>query len=302
MRSLNGLVLSLVLALAGAALWFALSRIYDTWLLVILAALVGGLAGYGMALGTKAKGGAAHGLLAALTCLVACLAAKGAIAWCRAADFVDQYATVTEEDAYDHLVDQTYRALVDEGVLHGDETSYPLAVYDTASEQWRAMTHDERQEYIAAVQLQWQNTDGAITGVASAAAFLFSWGLLDIFCVGSAVATAFKIGSKQLAESDEEIPAWALGPGRALTATPQSAASLNSTPLAPLATPVASPTAAGKPRLSGTTPPADAAPASATDSFWTRLGSEPPARDTPSLRRTPKPAHDSGEQARSEAA
>jgi len=318
MRTLSGFTLSLILALLGAALWVGISRVYDAWALVILACVVGGLAGYGMGVGSKMKGGAAHGLLAAVVCLIACLSAKGAIAWFRASEYVHENIVVSEEDAYDLLVEQHYAALTGGDDSYEDEDAYESAVV-AANDQWNSMNRREKAAHIAAVQAEWNASESALTGATSIIAFLFSWRLIDIICVCSALGTAFKIGSHH-AITDEEVPAWAQGPGKALN-TPQSAAMAanmdaaaraSAAPgspaggplMAPLPTQKTAPTLAKRP--AGAPAPAVADPASSTaasDSFWTRLGSEPAARETPSLRRAPKPTtSDANDTPRAEAA
>lgn len=308
MRTLSGFTLSLILALLGAALWVGISRVYDAWLLVALACLVGGLAGYGMGVGSKLKGGPSHGLLAAVVCLIACLSAKATIAYFHATDDVTQHATLTDDDAYDILVEQNYDALLQSDPAYDQDAAYQAAVA-AANDQWNSMSPREHDEFLAALQSQWTSGEDAVTGAASVLAFLFSWRLLDIICFCSALGTAFKIGSHH-AITDDEVPAWAQGPGKALN-TPQStamaatmdaAARASAAPgapagplTAPLPTPKAVPTLAKRPTgapATGPTAVSAADPASSTaasDSFWTRLGSEPPAREAPSLRRTPKP-------------
>lgn len=270
MRALQGMILSLLLGLVGAALWVGLSRVYDLWLLVTCALLIGPLVGLGMAMGTKVRGGTGLGLTSAFICLLCCLTAKGAIAYFRASDFVSEQAVVADEDVYDVLCQETYYSLVDEGVLTGNEQTYPLAVYDAASAQWRSMSEAQRDAYRASVSTEWGRNQGAATGVVSILAFFLGWGILDIFCVCSAIGTAYKIGSHQ---SDQELE-----PGLKHIDLP--------TPAQAPIPPIADPSITRRPIHAATATPQ----VSASDSFWTRLGSEPPARDTPSMRRTPAPA------------
>lgn len=313
MRTLTGLALSLILALLGAALWVGASRLLDIRLFVLLACVVGGLAGYGMALGSKAKGGLPHALLAALVCLTACLAAKGTIAWFRANQNIHEELVVSEEDAYDLLVEQHYAAITGGDDSYEDEHAYESAVM-AASDQWRSMSRRERTAHVAAVQAEWDAGKSLFGSASLTREFLLSWRIIDIICVCSALGTAFKIGSHRVI-TDDEVPAWAQGPGKALN-TPQSAAMAanmeaaaraNAAP-GPAFVPqtqastaglvgannlrAVPPTQPGSAGVVGAIGPRNGAPttdsAPPADSFWTRLGSEP-TRETPSLRRTPKP-------------
>lgn len=296
MRALNGFVLSVVLGVVGAGLWVGLSRVYDTWLLGACACVVGALVGSGMAQGSRRAGGGGQGFLAALVCLGCCLGAKGGIAWCRATDFMEEHETLTDEDVYDSLCSQTYGGMVEQGTLTGDETEYPDEVYDAAAATWRGMSGEEREDYRAFVVGQWRANEGALTGAASAMAFMMSWTMLDICAITSGCITAWRLGGKR-GQDEQEIPEWALGPGRALTATPASAAALAG-PM--VGGSMLAPAVGGGAKAGKVAGESEGGGTSAGDSFWTRLGSEPPARQTPSLRREPREA--GGEEARSRAA
>ncbi|MCA9287257.1 MAG: hypothetical protein KDA05_01655 [Phycisphaerales bacterium] len=276
MRAMNGLVLSVVLGLVGAGVWIAFSRLLDIRFLVVLAFGVGALAGVGMALGTRYKGGVGLGVLTGVVCVLCCFVAKGTIAYFRAHEFLHDGATVSDAEAYDALCQDIYWSLVDEGVLHGDEETIPLAVFEDASAQWQAMSFDEQEAYKANLAGTWEDLDGTATGIVSTIAFLFSWSWLDIVCVFSATGMAYRFGSVMRHEESDEVPQWATGDASTLMAKPGAppASVVNTAPAGTLGTPEAAP------RVEG------------ADSFWTRLGAEPPVSNTPSMKRTPKAAAD----------
>ncbi|MEZ6233552.1 MAG: hypothetical protein R3B68_05125 [Phycisphaerales bacterium] len=272
MRAMNGFLLSLLLGLVGAGVWIAFSRLIDARILVVLAFGVGALAGVGMALGTRYKGGVGLGVLTGVVCVLCCFVAKGTIAYFRAHEFLHDGATVSDAEAYDALCQDIYWSLVDEGVLMGDEESMPLAVLDDASQQWQAMTYDEQEAYKANLAGSWEDPDGTATGIVSTIAFLFSWSWLDIVCVVSATGMAYRFGSVIRLEESDDIPQWATGDASTLMAKPGAppASVVNTAPVGTLGTPEAAPKVEG------------------ADSFWTRLGAEPPASSTPGMKRTPK--------------
>lgn len=287
MRTFNGFALSLALSMIGVAVWIGLAMAIDTRLWVILACAIGGLAGYGMGMGTKAAGGPGHGVLAAVVCVIACFTATGVIGYLHADRMMHEEMTVTDDDAYDHLCYTTYNAWLEDGLAEWDEDGdYPAEVYESADEQWAAMTQADREDYKAAVAAEWNDTidAGTMTGVVGAAAFIWQWfGLLPIICLCSAIGTAYKVGSFKKDTGDEAIPAWALG---------QPAGT--STTVAAPAGPATAPGTALTPAPAALRPAAQAAPVGepqdAASSFWNKLGSDAPARTTPSLKRTPKPA------------
>lgn len=288
MRTLSGFGLSIALALLGAAVWVGLSMAIDTRLWVILACALGGLAGYGMGIGTKAAGGAGHGVLAGLACLIGCFTATGVIGYLRADQFVQDEMAITDDIAYENLCSTTYQAWLEDGLIEWDDSEdYPAEVYQSADEQWAAMSDSDREQYKAGLAAEWTGGLGedTMTGVIGAAAFIWQWfGILPIICLCSGIGTAFKIGSYTKDEAQDEIPAWALG---APAAAPSQAGAEPAPGVpAPASPPIARPTPGAAPQA------AIGQPEDAAASFWNKLGSDAPARSTPSLKRAPKAAPD----------
>lgn len=230
---LRGTLFSFIGAMLGAVLWGGIAYLTD-WSFGILAWALGGMAGYGMALGHEDNDGTLAGIIAACMSLVGIVAAKiliiilviGAIVGeavneFDAAENLDPLAELRDEVATE-LADQKLRAKgldPEEVTLEQWDESYNLATADVKNLDEAALNtklaeiekaHEAAkaaEEKAAAEQLAANPppfaTDEEDSGSGAgffALLLLLMFRPLEILFVIAAVGTAYKVGSGQMTD------------------------------------------------------------------------------------------------------
>jgi hypothetical protein len=195
----KGLAVSVVCGGIGAVAWAGLT--YATgWQLGLVAVVVGGAAGFGMAHGSGGRGGAQAGLLAALVALVAILAGNFAAAQVMVHKHLSD-SGITEEGAINAIAQEIYHDMMAvgetfEGAERDAETGWPVIVSYRARMRWEGMSEESRREFLAAKAAGFRQDMEEAAPLAGLAAFLvmtLHWKSLAIIALG--VVTAFRIGS-----------------------------------------------------------------------------------------------------------
>jgi hypothetical protein len=193
----RGLGVSVLAAAVGAGAWVGLYAATG-WSVGVLAIVIGGLAGWGMAAGNRGRGGAAAGVLAAVVVLVGVCAARVGVAQLWAAEMLSEDMAVTEEDAEMAFAPEIYAQFEADEIEMSepeDDAEYPPEVMAAAARRWRLMGDLEREEFIAALQAQRQQEAATAEPMLMGLAFVFSFGIGGLVCLGLGMSTAYKIGS-----------------------------------------------------------------------------------------------------------
>lgn len=186
---------SLLGAAAGGAGWAAISLATDLRL-GFLAIVVGGLAGFGMGMGTKARGGMGAGVLAAIAAAFGILGSRYAVNHFGVQAMLRDGSAVTDDIAVMEVASDIYSEWSASGysMEGGSDSEYPPAVMDEANRRWARLTPDQQRQYTAALAVHYAKQGQDYAGTMTAIAFLIDFGLFGFMWVGFGVATAFKIG------------------------------------------------------------------------------------------------------------
>jgi phosphate/sulfate permease len=202
----RGLVGGVACGVLGAAAWTAITY-FSGYELGIVAWLVGVGVGVGVALGMGGKGRPMIGVMAALLAFVTILGGKVATAHFAAQDYIHTDGSDMDEmDLFNCYVDKV--ALEYEG--NGTDLSepvgdavYPPEVVRVAEARWAAMGPDEREAFRAEwfsqrTQELEQNSQAVML-----MALLWSFSPYDLLWMGLAVASAYRLGARDLRKNPE---------------------------------------------------------------------------------------------------
>jgi hypothetical protein len=205
--------------LIGAAIWAALAyfaHLESGW----VAWGVGGLAGFGVAVGSGGVGGSLYGILAVLIALGSiCLGKFSAVRF----SLADVEGTVMKQFEDDlrknHNNDDSFLlsvadAIAEEWVAAGktpkwpnskaaedreEPSDYPADLLKEAKARWAGLDAGEREALKQSIEARYRaNLEGAVTamrGEISSEGFFASWGAFDLLFVVLAIATSFRIGA-----------------------------------------------------------------------------------------------------------
>jgi hypothetical protein len=187
-----------------------------------LAILVGGLAGFGMGLGTKARGGVGAGFLAGCVAALAIMGSRYGAIHFGVQNYLREQAEVTPEEAVDAVGDEVIEEFMARGVEFEDEDEYYDAVALEAQRRWDALSPEQQQEYMAALSKHYAEESGGqeFAGVATVVMFLVDFGLFGFIWVMLGVGTAYQIGATkgptenaQAAEGQQQVLSTSDGEG-----------------------------------------------------------------------------------------
>ncbi|GMV27055.1 MAG: hypothetical protein AMXMBFR58_30860 [Phycisphaerae bacterium] len=191
----KGLIYSAIGAAIASAAWVGLIRATD-FSLWIFAPVVGGAAGYGMMRATRMRGGIAAGAVAAVIALAGIFGVRYYVA----STTVDEYLTVTEEDALETIASEVATELEEQDISpYDDEGDYISTVYETAEQRWAALGESEQHEFLAALESESQPESTA--AVLTPLALLFDFGIFGTIFAALAAGTAFKTASMTLEQA-----------------------------------------------------------------------------------------------------
>lgn len=202
MQLARGAALSLGCAIAGAAVWGAISVATDMRL-GLLAIVVGGLAGFGMGYGNRGRGGVAAGVLAACITLVAVVASRGVVTHIAAAKYVRENAMTAREAVVEEFAAEVYAEMESSGVeMTETEEGYPPEVMVRAQRRWDALPTDEQLHRLSAAEEELRQGGQVATGVLTVIGLLFDFGLFGFVFVILAMTTAYQCGAKRLVKTE----------------------------------------------------------------------------------------------------
>lgn len=193
---LRGAFFGLFFAAIGAAGWAAVSMATDMRL-GFLAIAVGGLAGFGMGVGNKARGGLGAGFLTAIVAALAILASRYAVMHLSVQAFLNDGAQVTPEEAVYSVAEDVQAELLADGVElpESEDDEYAPFVMEEAQSRWDALSPTQQQEYMAALGKHYAEQGERVAGFVTFIAFLVDFGLFGFVWLGLGVATAYQIGA-----------------------------------------------------------------------------------------------------------
>lgn len=201
---MRGAAASLGCAAVGAAAWAGLSLATDMrW--ALLAIVVGGLAGFGMGVGNRGRGGVGSGLLAAVILCVTVVLSRGVVARVNAERWMRENAVAADQVAFEALAGEVYEGLASRGFEMSDpegEDEYPPEVMAAARRQWGAMTAAEQQQRTDAAAAQMERDGAAASGVLTAVSFFVDFGVFGWVCLGLGMGTAYKGGSVRAVKTE----------------------------------------------------------------------------------------------------
>ncbi len=192
----RGAFLSLVCAAIGAAGWAAIS-VATEMRVGFLAILVGGLAGFGMAMGNKGRGGAGAGFIAGLVACLAILGSRFAVMHMGVREFIRAGSAVTPEVAVLEVAAQVAEEFEAQGIEYDDamyEEGYPEVVLDEAQRRWDALAPEEQESYMQALRVHYATEGNQVAGLITVIATVVDFGLFGFVWVALGAGTAFRIG------------------------------------------------------------------------------------------------------------
>lgn len=223
----RGTAFSFGCALVGTAAWAGISLATDMRL-GLLAIVVGGLAGFGMAMGCRGKGGVGAGVLAACMCLVAVFLGRGVVSGVNSARWVAENAPQAEQVCIHEIANQVYDEFEAAGKpMTESDDEFPPEVMATAQRQWNALPTEEQQLRLNAAHDELETGKSAATGVLTVVMLVVDFGLFGFVFLALAMATAYKGGSVRAVKTEDgwqvadEEPAPAQQPASELSGMPR---------------------------------------------------------------------------------
>jgi len=227
----RALIFGSITGVAGATLWAAIAYFANLE--------IGWLAwGIGLAVGLACVKGAGYGsrligMSAVVITLLAILLGKYAAIELQVNDefgdpevlIQESIATLNDETLTSYVADTLIEDLVQKGEnvewpagvdpeYASTKAEYPPEIWNSAAEQWNALTQEEKQEYRQAIEASIRENFGKNFNVFQDEirnqGFLNSFGLMDLVFFGLAVYTAFSVAksdeSNDEAEADDSDP------------------------------------------------------------------------------------------------
>ena len=188
----------------GAVLWVLVARLTG-YHVGFVAWGIGFLAGLGVMIGTRAKGGVGYGVLASAIAVACIMGGKFAEASLEVDRLASEHAHVDETNAVEHLCAEVADEMQSDGTLTdagwetlGDEETWPRSVRDAAESKWASMDAAERAAFIERRAGENAAEATEYRGVATVVLFLVSFGLWGVLWTGLAIASAYKLGSASM--------------------------------------------------------------------------------------------------------
>ncbi len=179
----------------GALIWGAVA--YTTgWSFGFVAIGVGALVGFGMILGSKARGTVGSGLGAAMIALGCIVGAKFVVAELEAGDWMREAGKVSDLDAIDQYASEVYDYFAASGqhMSAAGPEGWPPEVYSEAKRLWTETPLVERDEYMLAMGRDARRHAEESRFQVGVAAFVAGFGPVNLVIIGLAAATAYKTG------------------------------------------------------------------------------------------------------------
>lgn len=217
---LGGLVAGVIGALvwAGIAVGLSLEIGWIAW-------AIGGLVGFGVALGNRGAGGTATGILAVVFSAMSILAGKYAAVQMTmpdAEEIVEMYVSNLDNEEFllSYVADDVAREFSAAGRRlnwppgvdpenAATQAEYPADVWKEAVIRWDGLTKEGKEQFRDAREQELRaNVQAAMPEIRAAAAeegFFGSFGGLDLLFFGLAMLTAFKIGGAGGGTSTSEV-------------------------------------------------------------------------------------------------
>ena len=213
-KVLRGVIGAIIGGAIGAAIWAAIVH-FAHHEYGIIAWGLGGLVGFGMALGAGDEADTKTGVLAALIALAALAVGKFAVVYLVANQMVGTHVRTLQVDdtmAISSIAD----ALIEERTAAGtsvqwpshisnpnearEEKDYPADVWQDASARWNALSDEKKGEFRGQVKGMVQGNSSSITMKAAWEVFQQTFSFWDAIWGVFALLTAFRVGSDEAGE------------------------------------------------------------------------------------------------------
>lgn len=213
MKMITASIGGLIGGLIGAAIWAGITY-FTNYEIGWIAWGVGFLVGLGVRMGAQDLEGAVPGGLAVLLAVLAVVGGKYAAASLIVSKVVAEHGiTISAEDMKQSIAGEILEERKQKGPPinwppgKNEETAlslhdYPVDIQQEALKRWDAIPPAEQQQKIEQQKQEIAQMRQMIQGFAHKAAFMASFGIMDLLFFGLAAFTAFKLGSG--AESDSE--------------------------------------------------------------------------------------------------
>jgi hypothetical protein len=219
MNLFNGAIGAAIGGLIGTVIW-ALVAYFLNVEVGYIAWAIGGLVGFGSAIGTK--GGSPTSAMIAVVITIVSICAGKFVAVYLAMSGAAAAMTLTTEELTDEfcislIADEICYAKMDRGEriqwppganreAPEKQSDYPADIWADASSEWTAMNPQERQQakenYVNDANMDLQGMQGQLT----LQAFLASFGIIDIIFFVLAVVTAWNLASRDPTSTEASAP------------------------------------------------------------------------------------------------
>ena len=222
MNSLGGLIGGVVGGVVGASIWAGIS--YGTgYEIGWIAWGIGGLVGFGFAVGTRGSGGVHAGIGAVAVTVLSLLGGKYAAVELAIRDELGSKSEFIESAVADlandelmvsYLADDIIQLRVSRGepvdwppgvdpAEADEETEYPPEIWAEAQPKWDRMSGQERQASRDEVAERIRFNVGTYFDEVSKYGFTSSFGMMDLLFFGLAIVTAYQIAGRRATETTE---------------------------------------------------------------------------------------------------
>jgi phosphate/sulfate permease len=204
MRFIGGIIGGVVAGLLGAIIWTLIAYFAHVQL-GIIAWLIGGMVGVGVALGCKKDTGSETGALAAIIAVLAILGGKYATAWAYVRSDPVPHVAFTDNDAKVYTAHEVVAEFEEasktlkwpEGQnddIADEESHFPKDVWKEAVGRWDAKSSEEQATFKAERDAEFRALVSAMEKKFVNAAFKQSFSVLSFVFIAFALFTAFKVG------------------------------------------------------------------------------------------------------------
>jgi hypothetical protein len=224
MNLIGGLIGGAVGGLIGGAIWTGVA--YGTgYEIGWIAWGVGAIVGVGVSAGSKGEAGQIGGVMAATLAIASILIAKYAVVQLMVSKHIPANLSISVDDVpaadqHEHWTAYIADQLISDRMRNGQavnwpagvnpdeaesEGDYPKDIWTDAKSRWEAMSAQNQSAYrdtaAAALVANFNNSIGAIRSEITSEGFFQSFGAMDLLFGALALATAFRLGSSELAGS-----------------------------------------------------------------------------------------------------
>lgn len=215
MKLLTASIVGVIAGLIGASIWAAIAY-FAHFEIGWIAWIIGGLVGFGVALGAKGETGMDTGILAVVIAVASICGGKWAAIHfevSKSLGEVQSQVTVSNDDAMLFMAHDLVKEYESGGKAMKwpegyskdsaeDKDHFPKELWKDVTKRWQSMSATEQASYRDAIQNNIKASMASFASAIESEGFFQSFGLLDLLFFGLAVVTAFKIGTGMAGDGD----------------------------------------------------------------------------------------------------